>query len=130
VFSISVSYDSDLDQALDLIRQTGNEVGNDLRYAPLLLSGFDVLGLDRFDPSGAIVLAQFKTRPLKQSDITRAFNRRLKQKFDEAGIRMTSPTTMLLDRQAAGGETSEVPKNAPEQNVEVFAQDAQTATRR
>lgn len=103
VFSISISYDSDLNQAMGLIRETGTEISRDFRYSRNLLSGLDILGLDRFDPAGAIVLAQFKTRPLTQAEITRAFNARLKQKFDEAGIRMTTPRmTVVMNPDAHG----------------------------
>ncbi|MCY1290559.1 hypothetical protein D3C81_1169440 [compost metagenome] len=72
------------------------------------MSGLDILGLDRFDPSGPVVLAQFKTRPLMQAEITRAFNARLKRNFDAHGIRMASPSlTIQVDGkglQAGGGE--------------------------
>ncbi|MGT2453206.1 mechanosensitive ion channel family protein [Cupriavidus basilensis] len=90
VFNIGVAYGSDLDRAIELIRETGNEVARDFRYARNLLSGLDILGLDRFDPGGSVVLAQFKTRPLTQAEITRAFNLRLKRKFDQHGISMAT----------------------------------------
>jgi len=100
VFSIGVAYGSDLDRALELIRETGNEIARDFRHARNLLSGLDVLGLDRFDPNGSVVLAQFKTRPLMQADITRAFNLRLKRKFDQNGISMA---TQRVTVQVEGG---------------------------
>jgi len=91
VFNIAVGYHSDLDRATEVIRSTGVELARDHRYSRNLLSGLDILGLDRFDPHGLVVLAQFKTRPLMQAEITRAFNMRLKRNFDEAGIRMAAP---------------------------------------
>lgn len=98
VFNISVSYDSDFDRALEIIRSTGAEVARDHRYGRNLLSSLDILGLDRFDPNGLVVLAQFKTRPLTQADITRAFNARLKRNFDAAGIRLAAPrVTVRVD---------------------------------
>lgn len=98
VFNIGLRYDSDLDRAMALIREAGDEIAQDIRFAHRLLSGLDILGLDRFDPSGPVVLAQFKTLPLAQFEITRAFNATLKQKFDAAGIRMASPyMTLQLD---------------------------------
>jgi len=98
VFSISISYQSDFDRALELIRETGAEVAHDHRYSRNLLSGLDILGLDRFDPNGQVVLAQFKTRPLTQAEITRAFNVRLKRNFDTNGIRLAVPfVTVQVD---------------------------------
>ncbi|MCY1223940.1 hypothetical protein D9M72_360800 [compost metagenome] len=45
-------------------------------------------------------MAQFKTRPLMQAEITRAFNARLKRNFDASGIRMASPSLTI---QVGGG---------------------------
>ncbi|QUN26606.1 mechanosensitive ion channel family protein [Cupriavidus sp. KK10] len=100
VFNIGITYQSDLDQALELIRTTGAELARDHRYARNLMSGLDILGLDRFDPNGPVVMAQFKTRPLMQAEITRAFNVRLKRNFDASGIRMASPSLTI---QVGGG---------------------------
>ncbi|MGO4415769.1 MULTISPECIES: mechanosensitive ion channel family protein [Cupriavidus] len=101
VFSIAVGYESDIDRATEVIRATGAELARDHRYSRNLLSGLDILGLDRFDPNGIVVLAQFKTRPLMQAEITRGFNMRLKRNFDEAGIRMAAP--QLTVRVDGGG---------------------------
>ncbi|MCO4862150.1 mechanosensitive ion channel family protein [Cupriavidus sp. WGlv3] len=105
VLSIGISYQSDLDQALELIRTTGAELARDHRYGRKLMSGLEILGLDRFDPSGPVVMAQIKTRPLMQAEITRAFNARLKRNFDASGIRMASPNLTI---QVDGG-TVELP---------------------
>lgn len=109
VLSIGISYQSDLDRALDLIRATGAELARDHRYGHKLMSGLEILGLDRFDPSGPVVLAQIKTRPLMQAEITRAFNARLKRNFDASGIRMASPNLTI---QVDGG-TAELPVGEP-----------------
>ncbi|WP_265919728.1 mechanosensitive ion channel family protein [Cupriavidus nantongensis] len=95
VLSIGISYQSDLDRALDLIRTTGAELARDHRYGRKLMSGLEILGLDRFDPNGPVVMAQIKTRPLMQAEITRAFNARLKRNFDASGIRMASPNLTI-----------------------------------
>ncbi|MDF3837232.1 mechanosensitive ion channel family protein [Cupriavidus basilensis] len=101
VFNIGVAYGSDLEQAIELIRETGAEVSRDFRYARNLLSALDILGLDRFDPNGSVILAQFKTRPLTQAEITRAFNVRLKRKFDQHGISMaTQRVTVQVEEPA------------------------------
>lgn len=104
VFNIGITYQSDLDRALDVIRSTGAEIALDHRYARNLLSGLDILGLDRFDPSGPVVMAQFKTRPLTQAEITRAFNRRLKRNFDGAGIAMAGPSLTIQMAAMPAGE--------------------------
>jgi small-conductance mechanosensitive channel/MFS family permease len=115
VFSIGIAYQSDLDRALDLIRATGAQIARDPRYAHKLLSGLEILGLDRFDPSGPVVMAQVKTRPLMQAEITRAFNALLKRQFDANGIRMASPSlTIQLAGGAAGAASVEAIMPRPE----------------
>ncbi|WP_427307154.1 mechanosensitive ion channel family protein [Cupriavidus sp. H39] len=116
VLNIGISYQSDLDRALELIRTTGAELSRDLRYGRKLMSGLEILGLDRFDPSGPVVMAQIKTRPLMQAEITRAFNARLKRNFDANGIRMASPSlTIQVDGGPAELPVEElVPKGAPQ----------------
>ncbi|WER50056.1 mechanosensitive ion channel [Cupriavidus sp. WKF15] len=108
VFNICLAYQSDLDRALDLIRSTGSQIARDHRYTRKLLSGLEILGLDRFDPGGPVVMAQVKTRPLMQAEITRAFNALLKRQFDANGIRLASPSlTIRLDGGTAGTASAE-----------------------
>ncbi len=124
VFNISIAYQSDLDRALELIRETGAEVARDYRYSRNLLSSLDILGLDRFDPNGQVVLAQFKTRPLMQSEISRAFNVRLKRKFDAHDIRMAAPYVTV---QVDGGATdSEAAKAAAGAGAEIVTSKTST----
>ncbi|NUO86981.1 MAG: hypothetical protein HOQ37_12880 [Cupriavidus sp.] len=47
--------------------------------------GLEILGLDRFDPSGPVVMAQIKTRPLMQAQITRAWHPHGVAEFDHPG---------------------------------------------
>ena len=55
-----------------------------------------------------IIHMEIKTPPGKQSDVVRAFNRRLKRRFDELGIAMPMPSRRLLltgeGDAAVGGE--------------------------
>ncbi|MEN7530290.1 MULTISPECIES: mechanosensitive ion channel family protein [unclassified Cupriavidus] len=125
VFNISISYQSDFDRALEIIRETGAEVSSDYRYSRNLLSGLDILGLDRFDPNGQVVLAQFKTRPLMQSDISRAFNIRLKRNFDAEGIRMAAPYVTV---QVDGGSAENAIAAAAGAGAEIVTSKAPSTT--
>ena len=48
-------------------------------------------GLDRFDDSAVIIHARIKTKPLQQWGVRRAFNLRMKRRFDELGIEIPFP---------------------------------------
>jgi small conductance mechanosensitive channel len=82
VFNVRITYDSDVDEALKLIRETGATLLHDPILRRDIIGALEVFGLDKFD-SGAVVLqARLKTRPLRQYDVIRAFNRLLKEKID------------------------------------------------
>ena len=91
VFNISVAYSTDIDQAIEAIRQIGAQMQADYRYQLAILEPIEVLGLDRFEAGGIVILARFKTRAAATSDITRAFNLALKRRFDALAIEMPLP---------------------------------------
>ncbi len=91
VFDIGVPYDADIDKVLQIMRDTGREMSHDVSWRHLLLAPLEVQGLERFDASALIVRARFRTRPLQQWDVARAYNLRLKKNLDRAGISMPYP---------------------------------------
>ncbi|WP_188688390.1 mechanosensitive ion channel family protein [Silvimonas amylolytica] len=91
VFDINVPYETDIDKVLQVMRDTGHEMSHDVSWRHLLLAPLEVQGLDRFDASALVIRARFRTRPLQQWDVARAFNLRLKKNFDKAGISMPFP---------------------------------------
>ena len=54
-------------------------------------SPLELQGVESFDSGMAILRFRFKTAPIKQWDVSRAFNLRLKRYLDEAGIELASP---------------------------------------
>ncbi|HEY2021312.1 mechanosensitive ion channel family protein [Paraburkholderia sp.] len=86
VFEVRLSFSTDVDQIVELIREVGAELMADFRYRREMLGPIEVWGLDRFDPNWMVVKGQIKTRPLQQWSVARAFNLQLKRRMDEAGI--------------------------------------------
>ncbi|MBM3115708.1 mechanosensitive ion channel domain-containing protein [Jeongeupia naejangsanensis] len=104
LFEIGVTYDADLDRVMKTIRDVGTEMRSEARWRRELLAPIDVLGVERFDASAVIVKARFKTRPLSQWEVARAFNLRLKKRFDALGIAMPFPQMDVhFDPPAAAG---------------------------
>ncbi|HSA82232.1 MAG TPA: mechanosensitive ion channel domain-containing protein [Geminicoccaceae bacterium] len=91
VFDIGVAYRESVDQVMDVLRQLGAEMNRDPYFRRLMLEPLDIAGVDRFADSAVIIRARLKTRPLKQWEVSREFNRRLKNRFDELGIEMPFP---------------------------------------
>jgi len=86
VFEVRMSFSTDVDEIMQLIREVGAELMADFRYRREMLGPIEVWGLDRFDPNWMVVKGQIKTRPLQQWSVARAFNLRLKRRMDQAGI--------------------------------------------
>ena len=95
MFEIGVAYREDVDEVMGLIREIDDELRKDPDFKEDILEPIEVLGLDKFADSAIIIKARTKTKPLKQWQIKREFNRRLKKKFDELGIEIPFPHRTL-----------------------------------
>lgn len=95
VFEIGVSYKENVDEVIKLIERVDEDLRSDEVYGQNILEPIQVLGLDRFDESAVIIKAVTKTKPIKQWEVAREFNRRLKIQFDEHGIEIPFPHRTL-----------------------------------
>ncbi|MBW4464446.1 MAG: mechanosensitive ion channel family protein [Pegethrix bostrychoides GSE-TBD4-15B] len=93
--SVSVAYESDLEQALGVIRQVAQSMSQDRDWQAIILDEPEVLGVEDLDETGATVRLWIKTLPLKQWEVAREYRRRLKQAFDQAGISIGIPHQSL-----------------------------------
>jgi len=91
LLEIGVAYREDTDQVVEVCKEILDEMRDDPHYGPSILEPLDVLGVDRFADSAVIVRARIKTLPIKQWEVGREFNRRMKKKFDELGIEIPFP---------------------------------------
>ncbi|MEW6392183.1 MAG: mechanosensitive ion channel family protein [Pseudomonadota bacterium] len=91
VFDLQVSYGSDLDAALSLMKRVGARLKSDPDYADKILEPIEVVGVDNLAESGVVLKARIKTLPLQQWTVGREYNRRIKLAFDEAGIEIPFP---------------------------------------
>lgn len=96
VFDLQVSYDSDIDQAVKIMRETGEALAREPQFASKILEPIEVVGVDGFADSGVKLKARIKTRPIEQWTVGREYNRRIKLAFDEAGITIPYPHTRLV----------------------------------
>lgn len=105
VFEIGVAYKENVDAVINLIKEVDEDLRNDEYYGSNILEPIEVLGLDKFTDSAVIIKARNKTKPVKQWEVAREFNRRLKMKFDENNIEMPFPHQILYFEQNKSAET-------------------------
>lgn len=103
VFDIGVAYRENVDEVIKVIQQVDEDLRRDPAFGPDILEPIEILGLDKFGESAVIIKARTKTKPIKQWNVAREFNRRLKKRFDEQNIEIPFPhVTLYLGQDKAG----------------------------
>ncbi|EME67961.1 small-conductance mechanosensitive channel [Paramagnetospirillum caucaseum] len=88
---IPVAYEVDTDKAAQVILDLGAEMRGEAAWGAMIIDPVEVQGVERFDAASVVLRARLKTTPGDRMTLIREFNRRLKQRFDAAGISMSSP---------------------------------------
>ena len=96
VAEVGVAYRENTDDVVAALREVGADLAADPEYADAILAPIDIAGVDRFDDSAVIIRASIKVTGGEQWRIKRGFNRRMKYKFDEAGIEIPFPHTTVF----------------------------------
>jgi len=89
VFETILAHRADADKALALLEQTGAEIAAEPAFPTL--APIEVMGVDKLGDRGATIRARIKTLPSRQYLVGRELNRRIKQRFDAAGILFPPP---------------------------------------
>jgi small conductance mechanosensitive channel len=130
VFNIKVGYSEDTDRVVGVVSELGRELQSNMSFCDLILAPIEIIGVDSFGGDSVVLQARFKTKPGKQWSVGREFNKRLKKRFDEVGIPLSFPQSMVLipdarakvDVPAATPEKADVP--AAETTAETTAETA------
>ncbi|KRV73570.1 mechanosensitive ion channel protein [Pseudomonas citronellolis] len=80
-----------IDDALALVKDVAGELRNDRTINRAIWSPLEMQGVESFDNGQAILRFRFKTAPIRQWEVQRAFNLRLRQKLDKAGLELAMP---------------------------------------
>ncbi len=112
VAEIGVAYRENTDDVVKLLREVGEDLRADPEYADDIIEPMEINGLDRFDDSAVVIRSRLKTRAGAQWRVKREFNRRVKLKFDEEGIKIPFPHTTIY----FGGDRE---GNAPPAHVRI-----------
>ena len=116
VFDIGIAYKEDVDQVIQVLKDLDEEMRKDERFASLIIAPLEIIGLDKFADSAVILKARYTTLPIKQWEVGREFNRRIKKRFDELGIEIPFPHMTIYhgDAQPAQKDSKAAPLPEPE----------------
>jgi moderate conductance mechanosensitive channel len=98
--SVSVIYDTDLDQVKKIIKQIGKELQTDPELAPHIIETLKMQGVEQFGDFAIEIRLKMMTKPGEQFVIRRRAYALIKKSFDANGIEFAYPTVTV----AGGGE--------------------------
>jgi small conductance mechanosensitive channel len=88
LLDLSIDYDADVDAAIAAMERTAEALRQDPMFSPSILEPLEVLGVNDIQGPTVVIRARFKTIPLQQWAVARAFRKRVKNEFVAAGIRI------------------------------------------
>ena len=109
LLDVSVSYDTDLRAAENIIKEVADSMWHDPEWSGRLLEEPEIWGVENLGTDGIDIRMGIKTRPSEQFKVMRELRTRLKERFDHEGIQTSSPqrTVWLQDGSAGGASVSE-----------------------
>ena len=119
VIDVGVAYRENLDEVIEILEEIGEEMRNDPEYEKSILEPMEVFGLQEFGDSAIIIRVRLTTKPLKQWGIKRAFNMRIKKKFDERGIEIPFPHRTIYMGEPKQGQSPPVHVRLEEEKASV-----------
>lgn len=96
VFEFPLDHSSDIARALELMKETGDQLRAEEAFAGLIVSPIEIAGVDKVSEAGVLLKARLRTAPGKQWLVQREYLRRIRLAFEQAGIQFTQTTTRLI----------------------------------
>lgn len=90
-FELHISYDTSIDRAIEVIAETVTGMQSDPAMCADILAPADIYGVNELSQWAVVLTGAIKTPPGRQYAVGRAFNRRIKEAFDRAGVKLAQP---------------------------------------
>ena len=89
-FEFGVVYETDTDKAVASMKDVGDKMRKVWPWYRRIVEPMEIAGIDRMSGSRIVIKARIKTRPGDQWAVGREFQRRIKERFDEDGIKLAA----------------------------------------
>lgn len=111
-FKVEVAYDTDVDMALAIVRDTAEKMAHDPDWRDKILDTRESFGVEHLSHQGMVIRIWVKTLPIQQWVVAMELRRRLKKAFDLHGIRIGIPQQLWMQNSnGQGGSGEHLPKN-------------------
>ena len=111
VIDVGVAYRENVDEVMNLMREVGAALRQDIGFRALILDDLEMAGVDQWADSAVVIRCRFKCGPLQQWTVRREYLRRLKQAFDHAGVEIPFPHLTVYAGRDKNGHAPELPVN-------------------
>jgi len=89
--TVTVEFNEDTDQVTEALRQISREMRADPDFSAKMLGDVVIWGVDKFDGAAVTIAGQVVCTDSGRWSVQREFNRRIKKRFQELGIRIFNP---------------------------------------
>lgn len=115
VLNVGVTFEADVDQAMEALKQIDAGMRQEAAFAPMMLEPVEVWGVDQFLDTGVVIKARLKTSPGKQWEVGREMNRRIRKEFHDRGIALMArwPQILAAEDPQAQPEAGQASPGAP-----------------
>jgi small-conductance mechanosensitive channel len=93
--TVSVAYDEDTDRVADELTKIVAGMRGDPKLSAMMLSDFQLWGVDKVDGAEVTIAGQVVCTDAGRWAVQREFNRRMKRRFQELGIRIFNPVQTI-----------------------------------
>ncbi len=90
-FRIEVAYKTDVNRALEVVRETADQMAQDPQWQSVIYDTHELFGIDQISHTGIVIRIWIRTAPLKQWNVARELRRRMKIAFDRHHIEIGMP---------------------------------------
>jgi small-conductance mechanosensitive channel len=94
---IAVAFDTDLIKVKKLIKQVGAELLEDAEFTPHIIETVKMQGVEEFGDYGIRLRLKLVTRPGEQFPIRRRAYQRIKELFDQNGVKFAVPKVQVAE---------------------------------
>ena len=94
--AVSVAYEEDTDRVGETLSQIAAEMRASPKFKSAMLSDLQLWGVDKIDGVSATLVGQIVCTDAGRWEVQREFNRRLKRRFAELGIRMVPASQSMF----------------------------------
>jgi len=93
---VSVAYGADSERVIGLLKQVGDEMASDPRFADMIVARPEVAGIEKVSGNEVDYLMLVKTKPGSQFAIRRELRRRIKSCFEKNNIEPGDPSRVIV----------------------------------